>query len=345
MKVMGRPYSRDPPKKRVLLAGNRKGNNMKYVKFGSAAVVVAALLWSVDGLLRRHLYTLPAPVIVFWEHAFGFLVLLPLLAYTYKSFKKLTRKQWMAIAGVSFLSGAVGTILYTAALGRIQFIPFSVVVLLQQLNPVFAIAASALLLREPLTRRFLGLSAIALIAAYFVTFPNLSVNLSTGNGTLIAALMAVGAAAAWGSSTAFSKYALQGTSSIQISALRFGITPFFALLFVGLSGTFGSITAITKEQFAYLVAITFSTGLVALLIYYFGLKRVLASRSAILELAWPASSIIVGYVWLHQGFTWSQGIAAIILTGTIYLIAQDVNKTVPVKKAKNVRRQNSPSPA
>jgi drug/metabolite transporter (DMT)-like permease len=294
---------------------------MKYVKFGSVAVVVAALLWSVDGLLRRHLYTLPAPVIVFYEHTFGFIVLLPLIIATFKNFKRLTRNQWLAITGVAFLSGAVATILYTAALGRIQYIPFSVVVLLQQLNPVFAIGASGLLLREPLTRRFFALSAVALTAGYFVTFPHVSINFATGKGTIIAALMAVGAAAAWGTSTAFSKYALKGTSSIQITALRFGITPFFALIFVFLSGSAHALGNITLGQFGYLVAITFSTGLMALLIYYFGLKRVLASHSAILELAWPASSVVVGYIWLHQGLTWTQGIAALVLTGTIYMLA------------------------
>ena len=107
--------------------------NNKY--YGPGAVVAAALLWSVDGLLRRHLYTLPAPVIVFWEHTFGFLVLLPVLAFSWRYFKQLTRKQWLAITVVALLSGAAGTILYTAALGRVQYIPFSVVVLLQQLEP------------------------------------------------------------------------------------------------------------------------------------------------------------------------------------------------------------------
>ncbi|HUY85092.1 MAG TPA: DMT family transporter [Candidatus Dormibacteraeota bacterium] len=308
---------------------------MKYIKFGSTAVVVAALLWSVDGLLRRHLYTLPAPVIVFWEHTFGFVVLLPVIAASYKTFKRLTRKQWLAIIGVSFLSGAVGTILYTAALGRIMFIPFSVVVLLQQLNPIFAISASALLLREPLTKKFFALTIVALIAGYFVTFPQVSVNLATGKGTAVAALMAVGAAAAWGTSTAFSKYALKGTASLQITAARFGITPFFALLFIFLSGSTHAVRSITLNQFAYLVAITFSTGMMALLIYYFGLKRVLASRSAILELAWPASAVVIGYVWLHQGLTWTQGIAAIILAGTIYVIARDASHPTKaeVKKA------------
>lgn len=301
---------------------------MKYAKYGSAAVVTAALLWSVDGLLRRHLYALPAPVIVFWEHAFGFILLLPAIILSWKAFKKLTRKQWAAIGLVSLLSGAIGTILYTAALGRIQYIPFSVVILLQQLNPIFAIIASAILLREPITRRFAGLSIVALVAAYFATFPDIKINFSTGNGTLVAALFAVGAAAAWGISTAFSKYALKGTSSFHVTAARFGLTPIFALIFAGLSGSAGDITSITFEEFKYLVAITFSTGLVALMIYYFGLKRVRASRAAILELAWPASAVIIGYIWLNQGLTWSQGIGALVLTGTIFLIARDTRDTV-----------------
>lgn len=305
---------------------------MKYAKYGSAAVVFAALLWSVDGLLRRHLYILPAPVIVFWEHTFGFIVLLPFVAASWQAFKKLTRRQWMAIAGVSFLSGAVGTILYTAALGRIQYIPFSVVILLQQLNPIFAITASALLLREPLTKRFVGLAAVALVAAYFATFPNITTNFSTGKGTTIAALFAVGAAAAWGVSTAFSKYALKGTSSLHITAARFGITPFFALLFVFLSGSAHAVGSITFDEFKYLVAITFSTGLMALIIYYFGLKRVKASRAAILELAWPASAVLVGYFWLHQHLTWSQSIGGLVLTGAILLIARDTRDVVTPEK-------------
>lgn len=299
---------------------------MKHTKYGSTAVVAAALLWSVDGLLRRHLYTLPAPVIVFWEHTLGFIVLLPVILLSIKSFKALTRRQWLAIAAVALLSGATATILYTAALGRIQYIPFSVVVLLQQLNPVFAITASAVMLREPLTRRFCGLSAVALVAGYFVTFPHLKVDFGTGHGTLIAALFAVGAAAGWGVSTAFSKYALEGTSSLHITAARYGITPFFAMAFVVLSGSTHALGSFTLNQFFYLLAITFSTGLVAVLIYYFGLKRVLASRSAILELAWPASSVAVGYLWLHQGLTGTQAIAALVLSGSIYLIARDTRQ-------------------
>lgn len=311
---------------------------MKYIKLGSVALIVAALLFSVDGLLRQHLYVLPAPVIVFYEHLFGFLILLPFMLASLKAFKQLTRRQWLAITGVSFLSGAVGTILYTAALGHVNYIDFSVVVLLQQLNPVFAITAAALLLREPLTKRFLALSALALAGAYFVTFPHVSVNVSTGGGTALAGLMAVGAAAAWGTSTAFSKYALKGTSSLHITALRFGITPFFALIFVLLSGSTASLGAITFNQFKYLVAITFSTGMVALAIYYFGLKRIAASRAAILELAWPLSAVIIGWWFQHKGFTLTQALGAAVLTGSIFLIARDANRLALAKAEKPKNR-------
>lgn len=300
---------------------------MKYQKLGSVAVVTAALLWSLDGFLRTQLYSLPPAVVVFWEHVLGFILISPFIAVTIKEFKKLTRKQWLAIGSVSFLSGALGTILYTAALAQTKFIPFSVVVLLQQLQPIFAITAAAILLRERLSRRFMFLAALAILAAYWVAFPNLTVNLSTGAGTAMAALLAIGAAASWGTSTAFSKYALSGTSSMHITAIRFGLTPIFALMFVLGGGNAAQLTAISAVQWQFIALITLTTGFVALAIYYFGLKRVPASRSAILELTWPLSALVTGYVFLHQALTPTQLIGAAVLLTTIVLIGREASRS------------------
>lgn len=294
----------------------------KFAHAGALAVVIAALLWSVDGLLRRHLYTLPPSVIVFYEHILGIVFLVPFLWSTRSKFRELTRKQWWAMGLVALLSGALGTILYTAALGQINFINFSVVVLLQQLNPVFAIATATLLLRERLTARFLGLTVLALAGAYLVSFPNLHVNLATGQGTLKAAMFAVGAAACWGIGTAFSKYALKGTSYPHVTAARFGLTAIISLLFIGASHSAGAVSQITQTQFFYLLAITCSTGLVALLIYYYGLQRVAASRAAVLELAWPLSAVLIGWLFLSQGLTLTQALGAGVLTATTYKILE-----------------------
>jgi drug/metabolite transporter (DMT)-like permease len=299
---------------------------VRYRNLGSTAVIVAALLWSLDGLLRTQLYRLPPSVVVFWEHLLGLLLVSPFIAATLKEFSRLTRRQWVAITGVSFLSGALGTILYTAALSQTKSIPFSVVVLLQQLQPIFAITAAAVLLKERLTRRFILLAAVALVAAYWVAFPTFTVNFNTGPGTLMAAVFALGAAAAWGTSTAFSKYSLKGTSSLHITAARFALTPVFALAFVFGLGSGGSLLAVTPVQWRFIGLITLSTGFVALAIYYFGLKRVPASRSAILELTWPLSALLTGYAFLHQSLTTSQLIGAVVLLGTVILIARDAQR-------------------
>lgn len=298
---------------------------------GSLAVVLAALLWSVDGLLRTHLYSLPPATVVFWEHALGFAILVPFLLTSLRKFRELTRRQWVAITAVALMSGALGTIFYTAALGQVQYMPFSVVVLLQQLNPIFAIVTAAVLLHEKLNKRFIVLASVALVGAYLTAFPSLGVNFSTGKGTIIAALLAVGAAACWGVGTAFSKYALQGTSSLHVTAARFGLAPVFAFVILLFSGNVGTLSTITGTQWGYLLAITFSTGLVALIIYYYGLQRVPASRAAILELAWPLSSVLIGWLWLHQGLTLTQAIGALMLTATTYLITKDTRDKTVIK--------------
>src|SRR3989338_4319415 len=124
------------------------------IYFGSLAVVLAAFLWSLDGLLRRSLYSLPPGVIVFWEHLLGLVVLLPLILPRMRALRSFTKKQWVAIVGVAFLSGLLGTLFYTAALGKIQYIQFSVVVLLQQLQPLWAILGGVVILGERMPRRF-----------------------------------------------------------------------------------------------------------------------------------------------------------------------------------------------
>ena len=286
------------------------------------AIVLAAFLWSLDGLLRTELFSLPPSVIVFWEHALGIFVLIPFLIYYRGRYKPFTKNQWKSIVTVSFLSGALGTILYTAALTRTMFAPFSVVVLLQQLQPIFAISAAAILLKEKVNQKFIGLAALALIAAYFTAFPDLKVNFDTGADTAMAALFAVGAAAAWGVSTALSKYSLKGVNSVQTTATRFAIVPFFALAFAFILGDSSELTSITGEQWKYLIAITFSTGLLALSVYYYGLKRVMASRSTILELTWPVSAVAVGFLFRDETFTATQWIGAIALTAIIYTIVR-----------------------
>ena len=293
---------------------------MQYRNIGSFAIIFAAVLWSLDGLLRRHLYHVPSTVIVFWEHAFGLIILLAVTSRSWKKFRELNRKQWATIIFVALLSGTLGTIFYTAALAQVHYVSYSAVVLLQQLQPLFAIAAAVIFLREKITARYLGLAVLAIAAAYLLSFPNLTVSLESGQGIVAAALLAIGAAACWGISTALSKYTLRDTSVLHVTTLRFLFTVVFSFLIAMLLGHADSITTITPSDVLYIAIITASTGMVALALYYFGLQRVLASRSTILELTWPLSAAVMGFVILHERLTPTQWIGAVLLIAVMRII-------------------------
>lgn len=294
----------------------------KLFSVGPIFIVLAALLWSFDGLLRRSLYTLPPAVIVFWEHLLGAIILLPVFFKFFSELKKMRRKEWVSIIIVSLFSGALGTIFYTQALGMVQYIQFSVVVLLQQLQPVWAILAAAILLKEKITTDFTKWAILAFVAAYLVTFRDLKLNLATGSSTVIAAVLALGAGFVWAVSTSFSKIVLAKVSYFTATSLRFWLAPFFALLFILAQNQQKSLALIAPSQWIMLLAITFSTGMVALVIYYFGLRKTPARVSTICELTWPASAIFIDYFLYKQGLTITQLIGVALLFISIYNVSK-----------------------
>ena len=294
----------------------------KIAAIGPVFIIIAALLWSFDGILRRSLYTLPPAVIVFYEHILGAIVLLPVLFRKWGELKRMTRREWIAIMFVGLFSGALGTIFYTAALGMVNYIQFSVVVLLQQLQPVWAIGAAAVLLGEKITKGFFKWAAVAIVAAYFITFRDLRINLVAGGAQNLAAVLALSAGFMWAVSTSFSKIVLNKVSYWMATILRFWFAPLFAVILVFAQHQQSSLFAVTPVQWLTLLAITFSTGMVALVIYYYGLRKTPARVSTICELAWPASSIFIGYFLYGQTLSATQllGVGALFLS--IYHVAK-----------------------
>lgn len=299
----------------------------KLLAFGPLFVIIAALLWSFDGVLRTTLYTLPPAVVVFYEHLLGAVILLFFSFKWIPDLKKMTRKEWIAIAVVALFSGALGTILYTAALGKINYSQYSVVVLLQQqLQPIWAISAAAILLREKVNKNFLFWAALALIAAYFITFKDLTVNLETGAGTALAGLLALGAGFMWGTSTAISKYVLNKVSFLSATALRFFLAPIFALFLIIPFNQTSALFTLNTAQWGTLVLITLSTGLVALAFYYYGLKKTPARITTLCELVWPASAIFIDYFLFHKTLNLTQILGVTLLLVAIYQVTKPLQK-------------------
>lgn len=289
---------------------------------GPVFIIIAALLWAFDGLIRQHLYTLPPITIIFFEHLIGLIILSPFI-FKHVREARLTKREWWLTILIAALSGLLGTLWFTTALGKVQFITISVVFLLQKLQPIFAITTAAIFLKEKLDARYIKWAVLALISAYFVTFPNGVVNLSTGGGTALAALYALGAAFAWGSSTTFSKMLL-GKVGFKVSTFyRFLFTLIIALPFIYLygRGEGGALSVPTVSQFGFLALIAISTGMVALLIYYKGLAKTPVHISTILELTFPFIAILLDMIINNTVLSASQWVAAVVLVFSIYQIA------------------------
>ena len=289
---------------------------------GSLAIVFAAFLWSIDALFRQSLYSLPSMFIVFAEHSLGLLITLPWLIKFWPKIKTLNRRTWISIFWISVFGGLLGTLAYTTALSYINYINFSVVVLLQKLQPIFAILLARIILKERFKGRFYLWAAVALMGSYFVAFPNIFPQWQDGGKNVWAGLLAVGAAFAWGSSTVMGKYSLRELDSRIVTPLRLGLTSILSGLYILLFMELDSIPRLSSEQLFFLIAIVLSSGTVALSIYYFGLKKVQASQSTLLEMFWPISAVTIDWVFFDHALTWSQILGAILMLTAIYRVTR-----------------------
>ena len=291
---------------------------MKKISVGGPVfIVLAAALWAVDGVVRRNLYILPPIVIVFFEHFVGTLLLAPIIIKGFKK-ERLTTSEWSAVGGVALFSSLLGTLWFTSALLMTNYISFSVVFLLQKLQPLFAVVTARIVLKEKISRRYFFWASVALGAAYFITFPKGIVNFNTGDKTLLAALFALGSAIAWGSTTALSRFVLLKHDDKFITGLRFIITTFLALITVFIFGQQSKLSTITWSQFGQFIFIALSTGMVALLIYYKGLKTTTVRVSTILELTFPFMAVFIDIILYNNIISSVQIIAAGILLFAMY---------------------------
>lgn len=298
---------------------------MKFMKdlkiTGPVLIIIAAVLWALDGVIRRHLYSLPPITIIFFEHLIGLLILTPFVVGSLKKEKLSKRELWLLLL-IAGLSGLLGTLWFTTALLKVHFISFSVVFLIQKLQPIFAITSASIFLKEKFDKRYIKWALLALVSAYFVTFKNGYIDFASGEGTIIAALYALGAAFAWGSSTTFSKMVLTKISHKVSAFYRFLFTSILAFIVIIVFKYLPTLSLPTLPQFGLFVLIAVSTGLVALLIYYKGLAKTPVHISTILELTFPVVAILIDMFMYHTTLSLSQYLAAIILSISIYKIAK-----------------------
>lgn len=293
--------------------------NRKTVFLRGILIIIAAIMWGIDGTLltpsyfsKFHFYDVK--FIVFISHAIPTLILSILFTKEYKHLKSFRKSDYIYFILISLFGGAIGTLSIVKALQLSEFNPFSIVILVQKTQPIFAILLAYFLLKERPAKNFYLLAFISLICIYFLTFELKSPVLLPKNN-LLAVIYSLIAAFSFGSSTVFGKKITSRFSNLTSTFYRFFFTTIITSIFLIFSkNSIDSFNIFIKNKELF----NFSTfialyGLIAIILYYKGLKHVSASVSTFCELAFPITSVIIEALFLKKFLSPIQTISAIIL--------------------------------
>lgn len=285
------------------------------VRHGTGLVALAAMLWGTDALFRRGLaLDLPAATVVFAEHVLLVAVTAPLLWRDREALRGLSPGDWVAVVLIGAGASATATVLFTAAF---RYGDPTAVLLLQKLQPVIAVVAAVVLLGERLTARFGLYFAVAVAGAWLIAFADpFAITLASAR----AALLAVGAATLWGFGTVLGRRLAVHLAAPTLAALRFAVglpaSAILVLLFVGPGGY-----AVPRGAVASLAALAMVPGLLALWLYYRGLRATPASIATLAELAFPLSAIVINRAAFGATLTATQWVGVTTLMVTLVVMS------------------------
>lgn len=276
---------------------------------GLILIIIACFFWAMDTLIRYPLVEsgLSPVTIVFYEHA----ILSLFFIWTILGAIKRTGDLKVSDMFSFFIVGCVGSALATVAFTEsFNFLNPSLVILLQKLQPIIAISLAAIVLKEPVERKFLLWAAFCMIGGLLVSSPdierfyqlmakdfNLVISDSAMGGYMLVLISIIG----WASATVYGKkLSLAGFDTRAILSGRF-LSGLIALIpFVQWDR---SLILPHGEDYLRIFIMVLISGGIAMWFYYHGLKRISAKATAIAEMFFPFFAIIVNWIFLGKQLT------------------------------------------
>jgi drug/metabolite transporter, DME family len=288
---------------------------------GVVLVSVAAVMWGLDGLIRKPLLlSTPAATLVFGEHVVLVACTLPLLVPALLALRRAGPRYLAAGVVVGAGASATATILFTQAFSRGDFIT---VVVLQKVQPLVAVVGAWLVLGEQPRRGFAWFLLPALAGIWLIALPH---PLDPHAHGLVPIAETLGAAALWGLGTVLGRYLGRRLAFEHVTTVRFAfglVASACALPLVGAAAWADG------RQSAWIALLALVTGLAALGLYYYGLQRTPAVLAALGELAFPVTASLVGIYVFSDTLRWTQWVGVAVTVAVVSLL--------PVRRRQIVR--------
>lgn len=301
-------------------------------------VAAGAILWASDVFFRTGLvrHGLSSSAIVFAEDLFITLACIPFAAHIACDLRGRSKRDILALTAIGVGPQALATVLFTQSISlALQSNSVNETYLLQQVQPIMAIALAWLVLKERRRARFWPLAALALVAVYLVVFARTPFQpfSDLGRGHVLAAVYALGAAFLWASGTVLGRYSLRDVSFVTTTAMRFTIAlpVLFAITLIS-NGT-EAFTVYRLADVPNLIGLAIVPGLCAILVYYRALRSTPASLATLAETAFPLTVTLLlalpaPYGFSQQILPLQLGGAALFIAVMIFLNARKENTVV-----------------
>lgn len=281
---------------------------------GYFLIILSCTLWALDTLIRYPLLTggMASTNIVFIEHTF---LLIVLGAPLFKSFKKrglLPAKYYFYFFVVGGMGSALSTMSFTKAF---MYLNPSLVILLQKFQPVVAISLSRYVLGEKIQPKFLFWASLCLVGALLASYEDILVIInspfSLNHDSLLGYIFVAISVLGWGGATVFGKKLSNlGLETSEIMGYRFLIGFVVLLPFFLTNIDHGNLTL---HNLSYIFLMVSISGLLAMYIYYKGLKKVTARAASLTEMFFPFMAIIVNWIFLNQTLSFIQIMGGVFL--------------------------------
>lgn len=282
---------------------------------GVALIAAGAAMWGADGALRAPLVSHWSPwTIVLFEHLILTAVVAPRLVRGRAAIARIPWRAWLAVLGVAWGGSALATLAFTFAF---QFGNPDVVILLQKSQPLWALGVAALVLGERPRVRLVPVAIAALAGTYLLSFGALQPGAAFSGAEGKAALLALVAAALWGSATVLGRTALRHVEPDLLTGLRFSCALPLLAVIAATQGALAPPPLATSTDWTRLVLLALVSGLIGMVLYYRGLRRTPASIATFAELAFPASALVINYLVLGATVDGVQLAGFFILWATI----------------------------
>lgn len=296
---------------------------------GVLFVALAAALWGTDPILRKPLgRETTAATIVFGEHVILVGLTLPFLLPALRALFRAGPRYVLAAVAVGAGASAVATILFTEALVNGDFVT---PVVIQKMQPLVAVLGAAVVLGERPRPRFVWFLAPALFGFWLVNQANPLDPTAKG---LVPILQASGAAVLWALGTVLGRYLGRKLEFQHILTLRFFFGLVASAIALPILGAKAYAGAHDSLWIAYLAIVT---GLVALALYYYGLKRTPAVLASLAELTYPAIAVVAGIYAYDSRLRWTQWLGMAIIVTVVSLL--------PVQRRRTLVAVPAPAPA